>query len=162
MNIEANDEKELLRLCGLMVDGQLDETDWRGLSKLLSASASARAFYRSYMDAHARLLLHYEPVPVADEPYEELVEPLASQLEPSASQTSWFNIAAALAVAVLVWMNLSLSASTATDFRAEFAASATEIERSASQIRELLHAGSESPPQTFTQGSRTGLDRTEE
>lgn len=62
MTTEPNDEKELLRLCGLMVDGQLDETDRQSLSVLLSADASARAFYRSYMDAHARLLLHYAPV----------------------------------------------------------------------------------------------------
>ncbi|MHC4407047.1 MAG: hypothetical protein ACYTG0_46130 [Planctomycetota bacterium] len=59
MTTEPNDEKELLRLCGLMVDGQLDETDRQRLSALLSADASARAFYRSYMDAHAGLLLHY-------------------------------------------------------------------------------------------------------
>ena len=74
MNAKPNDANELLRLCGLLVDEQLDEADARRLSELLAADAKARAFYRSYMDAHARLLLHYEPVPLVDETAEAPVE----------------------------------------------------------------------------------------
>lgn len=73
MSAESNNENELLRLCGLMVDGGLEDADMESLSELLSTDAAAREFYRGYMDVHARLLLHFEPVPDFDEPVAEPV-----------------------------------------------------------------------------------------
>ncbi len=73
MNTDTNHENELLRLCGLMIDGRLEDADVERLSELLGTDASAREFYRGYMDVHARFLLHFEPVPDSNEPIEEPV-----------------------------------------------------------------------------------------
>ena len=101
-------------------------------------------------------------------------------LPDTSSRTSWFNIAATLAVVVLVWMNLSLSATTGTDFRVKSAANALEVDQSTAEIRELLPELSahearrqarllrsldnlivrpEPPPPSFTQRSPNGLGR---
>jgi anti-sigma factor RsiW len=110
MNIEPMHEKELVRLCGLMVDGQLGDADTQHLSELLSADASARAFYRSYMDAHARLLLHYEPVPVLHEPTEEPVRRLVGKRKPHTRPTSWWQVSAAALLLLITGLNVIQSA----------------------------------------------------
>lgn len=100
MNVQMNHEKELLRLCGLMVDGGLEDSDIKRLSELLSTDASAREFYRGYMDVHARILLHFEPVPVIDKPVEEPVR-LHSDRELSTTRSScWQELAADEAVEI--------------------------------------------------------------
>ena len=110
MTAEPNIEQELLRLCGLVADGQLGETDSQRLSELLSAEASARAFYRSYMDAHARLLLHYEPVPVVDEPAEKRVDRFLAEPAPRfARQSSWWRVAT-MAASLAIGLNVVQSA----------------------------------------------------
>ncbi len=104
-----NDENELLRLCGLWVDGGLGETDLQRLSELLNADPSARAFYQSYMDAHARLLLHFEPVPVVDGPTEEPAGCVVERQRPP-RRPSWWSVAAAIAVSLAIGLNVSQSA----------------------------------------------------
>lgn len=110
MNAESNNEKELLQLCGLMVDGGLDDADMQRLSELLTSDASAREFYRSYMDAHARLLLHYEPVPVLDEPLEEPVHQLAAARERLGHRSSSLQFVAAAALLLMTGLNVIQSA----------------------------------------------------
>lgn len=106
MSTESNNEKELLRLCGLMVDGELDDLDGKRLSELLASDAAAREFYRGYVDAHAGLLLHFEPVPVFDEAAEE---PVSERKTPS-SPSSWWSFAASAALLLLVGLNAIQSA----------------------------------------------------
>ena len=113
MNVEANHEKELLRLCGLMVDGGLEDADMERLSELLSTDASARAFYRGYMDVHARFLLHFEPVPEIDEPVEEPVC-LHSDRETPTDQSPWWQFAASAALVLLTGLNVIQSAGNLT------------------------------------------------
>ena len=117
MNTEANHEKELLRLCGVMVDGVLEDADMERLSELLSTDASAREFYRHYMDVHARMLLHFEPVPDIDEPVEEPVEEpvrLHSDRETSTAQSSWWQFAASAALVLFTGLNVIQSAGNMT------------------------------------------------
>jgi anti-sigma factor RsiW len=109
MNAEANHEKELLRLCGLMVDGGLEKADMERLSELLRTDASAREFYRGYMDVHARFLLHFEPVPDIDVPVEEPVR-LHSDRESSTAQSSWWQFAASAALVLFTGLNVIQSA----------------------------------------------------
>ena len=109
MNAEANHEKELLQLCGLMVDGGLKDADMERLSELLSTDASAREFYRGYMDVHARLLLHFEPVPEIEEPVEEIVR-LYSDRETSTARSPWWQFAAAAALVLFTGLNVIQSA----------------------------------------------------
>ena len=112
MNAKPNDENELLRLCGLLVDEQLSETDAQRLAKLLAADSDARAFYRSYMDAHARLLLHYEPVPVVDKTAEQPVDRVVAghgSAQTRHLMTNWRRLApiaaaASLLLALGVWL----------------------------------------------------------
>ena len=119
MSAESNSNKQLMRLCGLMVDGGLDDADMERLSELLTSDAAAREFYRGYMDAHARLLLHFEPVPVFDEQYGGLpgpsLSPASTGLEahrtrPPTSASSWWSFAAAAALLLLVGLNAIQSA----------------------------------------------------
>ena len=110
MSTESNNEKELLRLCGLMVDGGLDDLDGKRLSELLASDAAAREFYRGYMDAHARLLLHFEPVPDFDETIEETTQQVVPQQETSTSQSSWWQFAAAAVLLLLLGLNAIQSA----------------------------------------------------
>ena len=116
MNAEANHEKELLRLCGLMVDGGLEDADMERLSELLSTDASAREFYRRYMDVHARLLLHFEPVPDIDEPVEESVR-LHTDRETSTARSPWWQFAAAAALVLFTGLNVIQSAGNLTAAR---------------------------------------------
>jgi len=113
MNAETNHEKELLRLCGLMVDGGLEDSDMERLSELLSTDASAREFYRGYMDVHARFLLHFEPVPDIDEPVEKPVR-LPSDREPSTARSPWWQFAAAAALVLFTGLNVIQSAGNLT------------------------------------------------
>jgi len=113
MNVEANHEKELLRLCGVMVDGVLEDADMERLSELLSTDASAREFYRLYMDVHARMLLHFEPVPDIDDPVEEPVR-LHSDRETSTAQSSWWQFAASAALVLFTGLNVIQSAGNLT------------------------------------------------
>ena len=109
MNAETNHEKELLRLCGQMVDGGLEDSDMKRLSELLSTDASAREFYREYMDVHARFLLHFEPVPDIDEPVEKPVR-LPSDREPSTARSPWWQFAASAALVLFTGLNVLHSA----------------------------------------------------
>ncbi len=92
----------------LMVDDGFGDPDMQRLSELLTSDASARAFYRSYMDAHARLLLHHEPVPVLDEPIEKPADQLAADREPLRS--SWWQFAAAAVLLLMTGLNVIQSA----------------------------------------------------
>jgi anti-sigma factor RsiW len=94
--------------------------------------------YKSHNDLAEASKARYEPVPVVDERVEELVEPRATRLEPLAGRNFWLNSAATLAVVVLVWMNLSISATSATDCRVQMASTSDEVNRLAAEIHELL------------------------
>lgn len=116
MNVEANHEKELLWLCGLMVDGGLRDADMESLSQLLSTDAAAREFYRRYMDVHARLLLHFEPVPDIEEPVEKPVR-LPSDRETSTARSPWWQFAASAALVLFTGLNVIQSAGNLTAAR---------------------------------------------
>lgn len=116
MNAETNHEKELLRLCGLMVDGGLEDSDMKRLSELLSTDASAREFYRGYMDVHARFLLHFEPAPDIDEPVEEPVR-LPSDRETPTAQSPWWQFAASAALVLFTGLNVIQAAGNLTAAR---------------------------------------------
>jgi hypothetical protein len=64
------------------------------------------------MDAHARLLLHYEPVPVVDEAFAESADQfLVEPAQRAAPRLTLWRIAAAVAVSLAIGVNLSQSAS---------------------------------------------------
>ena len=126
MNAELNHNKELLRLCGLMVDGGLEGADMERLSELLSTDAPAREFYRGYMDVHARLLLHFEPVPDIDEPLEEPVR-LHSDRETSTARSPWWQFAAAAVLVLFTGLNAIHSAANLTAARESPAPSVTRM-----------------------------------
>ncbi len=65
-----------------------------------------------------------------------------AELRRSQRQKTW-NLVAAMAVAVLVWVNLSLSAATATPLRSDRAAERALRETVESQIRALLPEASD-------------------
>ena len=79
------------------------------LSELLSTDASAREFYRGYMDVHARFLLHFEPVPDSDVPVEEPVC-LHSDREAPTDQSPWWQFAASAALVLFTGLNVIQSA----------------------------------------------------
>jgi hypothetical protein len=83
------------------------------LSELLSTDASAREFYRGYMDVHARFLLHFEPVPDIDEPVEEPVR-LQSDSEPSTARSTRWQFAASAALVLFTGLNVIQSAGNLT------------------------------------------------
>jgi anti-sigma factor RsiW len=139
MNAEANYEKELLRLCGLMVDGGLEDADMERLSDLLSTDAAAREFYRGYMDVHARFLLHFEPVPDTDEPVEEPVR-LHSDRETPTAQSSWWQFATAAALVLFAGLNVIQSAGNLTAAQPfETVPADRQAEHSLSQLEKALN-----------------------
>lgn len=127
MNTEANHEKELFRLCGLIVDGGLEDADMERLSELLSTDASAREFYRGYMDVHARFLLHFEPVPDIDEPVEEPVR-LHSDRETSTAQSPWWQFAASAALVLFTGLNVIQSAGNLTAVQESLASPVAQMD----------------------------------
>jgi hypothetical protein len=67
----------------------------------------------------------------------EVQHALAVELRASRRQSRWA-FAASVAASVLVWMNMSISATTATDCRVPLASSAAEMDRLTAAIHELL------------------------
>ena len=104
-----NDERELLRLCGLMVDGNLDHGDARRLAELLEQDSEARALYRNIVDVHARLLLQYEEAPA----FEESI----TETKRTETGSPWWQFAAAAALVLFTGLNAVHSAANLTAAR---------------------------------------------
>lgn len=109
MNIEANHEQDLFRLCGLVVDGELEDSDRERLSELLATDVNSRELYRCYMDVHARLLLQFEPVPEFDESEEKPVR-LNSERRASGGRSANWQFAASAAIVLFTILTLVQSA----------------------------------------------------
>ena len=77
------------------------------------------------------------PTELRDRVLGEVQHALAVELRVSLRQSRWA-FAVAVAASVLVWMNMSISATTATDCRAQLTSPAAEIDRLAAEIHELL------------------------
>lgn len=67
----------------------------------------------------------------------EVQHALAVELRASRRQSRWA-FAVSVAASVLVWINMSISATTATDCRVSLASTAAEMDRLAAAIHELL------------------------
>jgi len=125
---------------------------------------------------------HGPPLELRDRVLGDVQHQLAAELRTSRRESRW-TFAAAVAVSLLVWMNLSISATTATGGRARLASSAAEVDRLAAEIHELLPELSaaaarrqailhrscdtlvfrpELPPPSITQDPREELDRLSE
>jgi hypothetical protein len=76
-------------------------------------------------------------VPVDDEPTEESIGRIATEQEQTPPRSSWWSVVATAATLALVWMNLSISATTATGFRVPLA-TAADFDRLVAEIHELL------------------------
>jgi hypothetical protein len=73
--------------------------------------------------------------PVGDEPTEQPIGRIATKQEQTPPRSCWWSVAAA--VLALVWMNLSISATTATGARVQLA-SAADFDRLVAEIHDLL------------------------
>lgn len=125
-------EKELLRLCGLMVDGTLDGHDARRLAELLEQEAEARALYRNIIDVHARLLLQYEEASAFEES--------AAETKRVETHSPWWQFAAAAALVLFAGLNLIQSAGNLTAAQPfETAPAERRAEPFLSQLEEALN-----------------------
>ena len=115
---------------------------------------------------------------VDDQPTEEPINRIAAEQEQTPPRSCWWSVVAASAALALVWMNLSISATTATGARVHLAPAA-DFDRLVAEIHDLLPEMSaeearrqaillrsndtlslrpELPPPLIQQGLRDGLD----
>jgi hypothetical protein len=86
----SDDMRQLRPLLLAVVDGSLQAVDSRRLEQILDSNATARAFYRRYLELHAMLLFENQPAAATAEPLQSAKEFLEHVRRASRPET-WQN-----------------------------------------------------------------------